>query len=385
MGRGTFSFLYPDADLVTDNGSSLRGIFKRSSEEPGKRGAKGGVSFSGPAGPAEDDDERGHEESDGCAEAVAGGKEEGGRGGEGGGEAETPKKQTKKKIKAKSAAKLQARALRQACVDATFKHCIALAQLFLVQSSMRMVEIFTCVEWNPTFSTLAAYPPMACGSVDVSAESMQAAATQAQGTATAAGTGGEVESLGEVLVRPPGAVAMAVMLYPPHFFAVLILGNAHIWLHQRLTGRRGLGRRAVKYHVLVSPFEKPFWWWNMVGTARQLVLVFCITLEEAPERQALVALLATAANLLAVLVYRPYKSERCNIAEAGGQLLLGALLLTGLLNPTDLSQIDTETLTFPNDRLITLTVLVLTSMFGMLASSLVRREVAEIQLLTPWW
>ena len=52
-------------------------------------------------------------------------------------------------------------------------------------------------------------------------------------------------------------------------------------IHTR-TLLRTLTRSANKYYVLVSPYEKPFWWWNMVGTARQLVLVYCITLEESP-------------------------------------------------------------------------------------------------------
>ena len=186
------------------------------------------------------------------------------------------------------------------------------------------------------------------------------------------------------LERPPGTVAMAVMLYPPHLAFVLILCPFHTALHRRWYRGR-LGRCAEKYHVLVGQYEKPFWWWSSVVTSRQMVLVFCLTLGHAPERQALVAILCCCANSVGVLLARPYRDERCNAAEASGQLLLVSLILVGLLNPTDLTLIDPSTLKFENDTLVSIAVLVLSAGFGVLAASLISTDIANSQLLVPWW
>ena len=98
----------------------------------------------------------------------------------------------------------QAAALREACVDAAVKHSVALAHLFLVQSSLRIIEILTCHAWNADFATLIAYPPMSCGPLDVSASSMAAAGAEAQDAATSGAPKAQND-----LERPPGAVAMA--------------------------------------------------------------------------------------------------------------------------------------------------------------------------------
>ena len=73
------------------------------------------------------------------------------------------------------------------------------------------------------------------------------------------------------------------------------------------------------------------------------------------------------------------------MCETLGQLLLLALVLTGLLNPTDITLVDSETLRFPNDILLTITMLVQGSISALLAISLVRQDIAESQLMAPWW
>jgi hypothetical protein len=132
------------------------------------------------------------------------------------------------------------------------------------------------------------------------------------------------------------------------------------------------------------PVRETFWWWNIVVTVRQLVLVFCLALSESPERQVLLAILVCSANAMGVIVYRPYRAERCNMCEALGQLFLLALVLTGLLNPTDITLADSETLRFPNDSLVTFTMLVQGSISALFAISLVRQDIAESQLMAPY-
>jgi hypothetical protein len=73
------------------------------------------------------------------------------------------------------------------------------------------------------------------------------------------------------------------------------------------------------------------------------------------------------------------------MCESLGQLILLALVLTGLLNPTDITLADSETLRFPNDSLVTFTMLVQGSISALFAISLVRQDIAESQLMAPWW
>ena len=316
------------------------------------------------------------------------GKDGGEAGGAGAGGTDPKKQQQEKKKKRrrrkkeKSAASLHAQALRAACIDAAFKHSVALAQLFLVQSSMRMTEIITCRTWSPTLSTLEAFPAIACAAIQLSSESMSSAATaQADRVQESAAAGAPQTS--DSQDRPAGAIAMAVMLYPPHLFLVLMLGNLHVLFRLRLG--QGLGRCSVKYHALIAQFEPSLWWWNVVVSLRQLALTYCLTLKPYPERQILVSVLACSANMVGVLVYRPYTNDRTTLVEAAGQLALVALLLTGLLNPTDLTMIDPETLAFPNDGLVSWIVFVLGVLVTCLVWVLGRRDVAESQFLTPWW
>ncbi len=98
----------------------------------------------------------------------------------------------------------------------------------------------------------------------------------------------------------------------------------------------------------------------------------------------LLAILVCSVNVIGVIVYRPYRAELCNMCEALGQLFLLALVITGLLNPTDITLVDSETLRFPNDSFVTFTMLVEGSISVLFVIFLVSQDISESQLMAPW-
>uniref|UniRef100_A0A6U6B6P3 Uncharacterized protein n=1 Tax=Guillardia theta TaxID=55529 RepID=A0A6U6B6P3_GUITH len=145
----------------------------------------------------------------------------------------------------------------------------------------------------------------------------------------------------------------------------------------------------IRFGFLLDPFERRFWYWNLVVSLRKMIFVLSLVfLQHNLFLQKFFPLLAVCINFILNIVFRPYNLERNNLLENFLLLILMLLLLLGMISPIDIALYhDTNGRNDPGPYETKIILVTIAAQFLVQVVSIrcIISEVVEAQLRMPLW